>query len=151
MRWNIYTMECPFNNNSVVTFYILTEGTTNYQEATGDERFKFTLSNLLWNVMKLHLQSYLQVKNYINLELVTIPGWIKMTGIQQCACTVSANNPQQSDTTNKTVLKHATHHSALLHITSTSLGELLKIMPLWYAKNIAGLHFKVLMYLMSVH
>jgi len=48
-------MECPLNNNSVVTFYILTEGTTNYQEATGDERFKFTLSNLLWNVMKLHL------------------------------------------------------------------------------------------------
>jgi len=67
-------MECPLNNNSVVTFYILTEGTTNYKEATGDERFKFTLSNLLWNVKKLHLWSYLQVKNYINLELVTIPG-----------------------------------------------------------------------------
>jgi len=67
-------MECPLNNNSVVTFYILTEGTTNYQEATRDERFKFTLSNLLWNVKKLHLWSYSQVKNYINLELVTIPG-----------------------------------------------------------------------------
>jgi len=67
-------MECPLNNNSIVTFYTLMEGTTNYQEATGDERFKFTLSNLLWNVRKLHLWSYLQLKNYINLELVTIPG-----------------------------------------------------------------------------
>jgi len=55
-------MECPLNNNSIVTFYILTEGTTDYQEAIGDERFKFTLSNLLWNVKKLHLSSYLQVK-----------------------------------------------------------------------------------------
>jgi len=67
-------MECPLNNNSIVTFYILMEGTTNYQEATGDERFKFILSNLLWNVKKLHLWPYLQFKNYINLELVTIPG-----------------------------------------------------------------------------
>jgi len=67
-------MECPLNNNSTVTFYILMEGTTNYQEATGDERFKLTLFNLLWNVKKLHLWSYLQLKNYINLELVTIPG-----------------------------------------------------------------------------
>ena len=55
-------MECPLNNNSIVTFYILTEGTTNYQEATGDERLKFTLSNLLWNVKKLYLWSYLQMK-----------------------------------------------------------------------------------------
>jgi len=67
-------MECPLNNNSTVTFYILMEGTTNYQETTEDERFKFTLFNLLWNVKKLHLWSYLQLKNYINLELVTIPG-----------------------------------------------------------------------------
>ena len=40
------------------------EGTMNYKEATRDERFKFTLSNLLWNVKKLHLWSYLQLKNY---------------------------------------------------------------------------------------
>jgi len=38
-------------------------------------------------------------------------------------------------------LKYAKHHSALPHITSISLGALFKIMPLWYAKNIAGLHF----------
>jgi len=67
-------MECPLNNNSTVTFYILMEGTTNYQETTEDERFKFTLFNLLWNVKKLHSWSHFQLKNYINLELVTIPG-----------------------------------------------------------------------------
>jgi hypothetical protein len=68
-------MECPFNSNSIaVIFYILTEGTTNYKEATGDERFKFTLHNSLWNVKKLYLWSYLQVKNYTNLELAPIPG-----------------------------------------------------------------------------
>lgn len=60
-------MECPFNSNSIaVIFYILTEGTTIYKEATGDESFKFTLPNSPWNVKKLYLWSYLQVKKLYN-------------------------------------------------------------------------------------
>jgi hypothetical protein len=88
-------MECLLNNKpTVVIVYILTEGTTNYHESAGNERFHLivTLPHSLWNVDTLFFFDILaskklyipvatfimfatntsQIKNYNSAVLTTV-------------------------------------------------------------------------------